>query len=378
MGEDELSMDLFDEDIFEDTGQEEENIKENPDGNSDEGSKSPDGDEINEDLGEGEDNPEGVAETDTEGDDTNDTNDDKSDDQKSSPNLYKSLASVLFEKGVIPSVDSSELEKAASVEDLVGLIQKQVEANEYSSLNDVQKEYLEALKQGLPPERFDAYKRAETQLDSITPDKIEGNENLRRQLIFREFKSKGYSDERATKLTQRSFDTDDDVEDAKTAYESMKVQFEENKKAEIAAIAKQKEEAQAKSENEQKELKSLVFDTNEIIKNYPINEGLKEKMYNKMMNPVSKNPDTGASENELMKYQRENKKEFMHKLYYLFTVTNNFSDFSYFENKTKSNSVKDLEDAITKSTHINSGGDPSFLDDAESKAFEIGDIVFDE
>lgn len=374
MGEDELKMDLFDLDLENIVADDIQSPIDDPDLNppqpDGEGDK-PDDDKINtEEPSEGDD-PEIVA-TGAEGEASDDDSDDGEGDN-TSPNAYKPLAKILFDEGVIPSADSSELEKVDSVEGLVELIQKQVTANEYSELNDIQKDYLNSLKEGLPTERFDAFKRAEDQISSITEDNIKENEQLRQQLIFREYKSRGYSDEKAAKLTQRSFEVGEDIEDAVIAHSTLKRTVEEAKEAELQKLKDDRVKAAKKIEEDRANLKKLIYDTDEVIKGYKITEGMKNQMYSKIMNPVSTNPESGKQENALMKFQREKPQEFMHKLYYLFTVTKDFEDFSYFTNKARTDSVKELEAAMKRSTHVSGGGDPSFIDDPDSFDSIIGD-----
>ena len=160
--------------------------------------------------------------------------------------------------------------------------------------------------------------------------------------------------------------------------ESLKKTVKAEYEAELANIEKAKQARLDKTAKEQKELKDKIFNTNEIIAGYNISEEVKKKVYDTMMTPVSIHPETQKQENELMKFQRENPQDFTHKLYYLFSITNGFQDFSYFTNKEKSNSVNQLENALRNSTHVSGGGDPSFIDDPNSSFLDIKDeLVID-
>ena len=107
-------------------------------------------------------------------------------------------------------------------------------------------------------------------------------------------------------------------------------------------------------------------------------EVVRKEVYEEMVKTVSTDPNTGIPENALMKFQRENPVEYSHKLYYLFKVTNGFTDGEYFKGKKTSKSVKELETALRQSTHVSGGGNPSFADDGESHSLDIGELVLPE
>lgn len=372
--EEDLGMDLFDLNL-EDLGlvDEEENNEEIQDDptNEDEPENNED---IDKNPDEEEETPEKVVkDKDAEEEDEPDSDDEP---ETTSPDLYKSLVTVLADEGVLTEVD--EEKEIKSIEDVIELVKGEISRQEFSDLNDLQKEAVEAYRAGIPVERFNKQKEVENRLDDIDESSLEQDENLRKQLIFQEFKLNGFSDEKAAKLTKRSFDADEDVEDAKSALLSIKKNLKDKFEEEKAEIQRQREAA-LNSEKERKEkIKNKIFKTDEIIKGYKINEGLKKKMFSEIYNPTHSDPNSGRKENNLMKYQRENPEDFMHKLYYLWTVTKGFENFEYFQNKERSKGVKDLERALKQSTHVRGGGDPSFLDDPESFSFEIGDeLVID-
>lgn len=368
--EENLGMDLFDlnlEDLdFLET--EEKDIDPKPEQDQEE--DSPDSSEEDKDINPDEDksSEEVVEDKETEEEDDPDSNEDAA---TTSPDLYKSLVTVLTEEGVLTEVDDEK--EIKSINDVIDLVKGEISRQEFSDLNDLQKEAVEAYRAGIPVEKFNRQKEVEFQLEGINEDVISQDENLRKQLIYQQFKLKGFSDEKAARFTKRSFDADEDVEDAKDALQALKVNVKEKFDKEREDLVKQKEAAIKAEKDQQKRIKDKVFKTDEVIKGYKINEGLKKKIFSEMYNPTHTNPDTGKKENSLIKYQRENTEDFMHKLYYLWTVTKGFEDFQYFQNKERSKGVKDLENALRQSSHVRGGGDPSFLDDKDSFDFEIGD-----
>lgn len=368
--EEELGMNLFLGDEF---LEEDDNNLDQPDDvdhNNENDVDENDDQDINEDTDE-DDNPDGVVGENTEDDDSDENNDDSS-----SPPLYKSLASYLHDEGVLSSVESSELEKVESIEDLANLITKEVKAKELSDLTDLQKEAVEAFRAGIDVETFKQHKTVEDNLESITEDILVSDQELRSQLIYQDFINQGFSEQKAQRLTDRSIEADDDIEDAKEALENIKKGIKDRYDAEIEFKRKEREEADKKYQKTQETIKKNILEKKELVKGIELNETARKQILSNMLNPVGKNPITGADENILMKDQRENE-DFNERLYAIYTLSKGFTDFSYFGKKEKNNTVKDIEKALKNNQHVINGGSPTFLDDANASDFEIGDkLVF--
>lgn len=273
-----------------------------------------------------------------------------SSDSSSSP--LASFARALVEEGVLSNLD--EKDEIKDFDDLKALVRREIEAKEFSDLNDTQKEYLEALRSGIPAEDFIKNKHDVSALENINDNVLKENEDLRRNLILNDFISKGYSPERAKDLTDRSFKTDSDLEDSKLAFEALKKskQTEIQRKIEaeqVAADQRRKDE-----EKQLEELKKFVNDTKEIIPGMNLNENVKSEVYNSMTKVVDEKD--GRPMNKLMKARAENPKEFEVKLHYLFHVTDGFKDFSKIVKTAKSKAVKEFSESLSSSTGSISSG----------------------
>ncbi len=299
----------------------------------------------------------------------------KGDGEESSPQLYHTLANVLKEQGVFSSVDDSSLKDINDVETLIGAIKSQIQAEEFTDLTEQQKIVLNDMRAGVKPTTASKFKTAMDQLESITPDTIENNKQARFDLIYQDFIAKGFEVEKAQRYANRSFELNEDKQDALEAKDSLKravvTQYDAAKQVELDAETKVKGEI-AKSKSD---LKDRILKSPEVMEGVEISEGLRHEIFDEMNNMVSTNPKNGVPENALMKYQRENPLEFSHKLYYLYKVTNGFNDLGYFGRQKTTNSVKQLETALRQSTHVSGGGDPSYVDDGNSHTLDIGEIV---
>jgi hypothetical protein len=325
--------------------------------------------EIIEELDEGN-NLDEVVEDDTEDDEDIDENNDDT----SSPPLYKSLASYLQTEGVLTSVDSSKLEKVETIEALAELINEEADARVLRNFTPLQQEAIEAFKNGVDVETFKQQKIVENNLDSITEDIINSDQELRSQLIYQDFINQGFSEQKAQRLTDRSVQADDDIEDAKEALENIKKGVKDRYVEEQTYKSTQKQKEQDDYVASQKLIEKNILETEEPLKGIKLNETARKQILTTMMNPVGKNPVTGVDENQLMKDQRENK-DFSQKLYTVYTLSKGFTDFSYFGKKEKANEIKNIEKALKNNQHVLQGGDASFLDDPNASDFEIGNKI---
>lgn len=359
--EDNYGMNLFlDDEFFED-----ENLE-----GLDPGNPGEDPVIENEEIDEDENQDEVVE--DTEDEDEPGQNDDTT----SSPPLYKSLASHLYDKGILASVDSSKIESVKTPEDLEALVVEQMKANELKDLTPAQREAVEAFRDGVSVETFRQQKEVEFELESITDEAIENDESLRRQIIHQGFINKGYTEDKALKLTNRSFEVGEDLQDSKESLEdiklSVKERFEQQKEYEKTVKIKNEEE----KKKERETLESLILKTEEPFKGVKVNEVVRKKILETMFVPVGKNPVTGEDENALMKDQRENK-DFSQKLYSVYALTKGFTDFSVFGKQEKTKTINELERALKNNQHVLTGGEPSFVDDPNASDYDIGDkLVF--
>jgi len=290
--------------------------------------------------------PEEVAEEDDEQEDTKKS-------QSTSKNPYSSLASALADEGVLPSFDP-EKDKIENVEDFISAFKKEIKNSEFADLTDEQKEYLQAIRSGVPNEVFNQHQAAKTQLSTITPEEIRENEALRKQLIANSYISQGINPEKAEKLAQRSFDIGEDETDALEALEILKTYqksvFEQEKVA-----AEQKRQQQLEESNRQlKQLQDTINQQSEIIPGVKITDKVKQTIYDQATKVVGQDK-MGKPLNAVTKARLEDPVNFETKLNYLFYVTKGFSDFSKIGTSQKSKAVRELDDFVKGNTFIPSG-----------------------
>lgn len=270
--------------------------------------------------------------------------DNTSSDESFSP--VTSLASSLFEEGVLANLTEEEVKGIKTGEDLINAVKKQIKENEFSDLTDEQKEYLDAIRKGVSLEEFAKSKESYDSYNAIADDDVEAEENkdLRFQLIKNSFLLKGFDDDKAEKLTKRAFDTGDDIDDAKTALLELK-DYEkgniENLKKEKELERKQLIEAQSKEYNM---IKNYINTSEEIIPGIKINDDAKKNIERLISKPYTKDKN-GNQVNEVVGKMIEDKEYFV-KLHYIHHITDGFKNFDKLVSKAKSQAVKSLEEKL--------------------------------
>jgi len=152
----------------------------------------------------------------------------------------------LKEEGIFPDLDDESIEKVVEAEDFRDLVERQIQAG----LEEAQKRVLDALNAGVEPSVIKQYENTLNYLNSITDEQIvdesDKGESLRKQLLQQDFMNRGYSRERAIKMTDKLFASGEDIEEAKQALQGNK-EFFGDKYQEILDNAKKEEEENKKA-----------------------------------------------------------------------------------------------------------------------------------
>lgn len=291
-----------------------------------------------------------------------------------SPKFFSSLVQALKEGGILEDVEDKDIK---SQEDFFSVLEESIKAREFADLDDNQKQYLEALRSGIPHEEIVAHQRNIEAYNSITDDVISeestDGEDLRRTIIMNNFIGKGFNEAKAKKLTDKIFDSGEDIDEAKEALNELKTiekqQFEADKQAKAAQKA-----AQAKAEKESiDKLNKIVKDTNEIIPGMKIPQALKNNIIKGLTQPVAYTEDHRPLD-IISKYLYDNPIEGRVKLAYLLSVTDGMKKMNVLENKkAKSNAFKELENALKAG---DTGGVVGFNDDDSEEKFDFDKYTF--
>jgi hypothetical protein len=299
---------------------------------------------------------EGEDSEDVDGNEDDESEGDDSDDD-SSPNLYSSISDVLIEQGLLPSLESSK-----DIKDVNTFTEAlKIEIDNQTKLRI--DEYLN----NLDLEKIATSKKALIELDAIDENYLKENLEVAKDIILRDYINQGLSEDRARKMLRKTIDLGEDIllEDALESKESLKV-FESKQAAlELQRVEQEKINQAKEQEKIDNSIKQFIFDSKEVIKGIPNTKAIADKVFKTMTEVVAKNPQSGELENKFMNDRSKNPIEFDTKMYYLYELTNGFSDLSKIKTVATSSATRNLEKAIRK-VKFEDNGTPGYLTDPAS------------
>lgn len=300
---------------------------------------------------------------DVDGEEEDDEGDGDDSGNESSPNLYSSLAGVLLEQGIIPSLESSD--KIQTPDDLVGALKQEIDVQSQLRLE----EYLS----NIDVNKIAASRRAVMELDSIDEDYLKDNLEVAKEIIYRDALNQGLSEDRARKILKKTIDLGEEmiIEDALEAKDSLK-EFEKRQEAfEKERYQEAVKQSRLEQENIDKAIKSYIFESQEIVKGIPNTKALQESVYKSMTEIVGKNPQTGELENKMMRERNLDPIKFDTKMYYFYELTKGFTELGKFQAAVTSKATKNLEKALRK-TSFEDNGTPGYMNDPNSYGGSFG------
>lgn len=280
-------------------------------------------------------------------------------------NLYSSIAKA-FKTDDIFDFSDEEIDNIKNSDDFADAVEKKIQ----SKFDERQKRIDDALNNGVSPDSIKLFENNISVLNSITDANIEDESEqgieLRRNLIIRDYLNRGYTEEKASAMAQRSFDSNNDVEDAKDALQQNKDFFKRE-------YNKLLDEAKKKAEKEKKDiadaaekLRKSIFEEKKAFGELNVDKATRQKIYDTVSKPTYKDPVSGTYLTELQKYEKENHNDFMKNVGYLYVITDGFKTLGNItktiETRVNNKGIKNLENIIN-TTYRNSDGSLRLVND---------------
>ena len=293
--------------------------------------------------------------------------------------FYSSIAKALKEDGIFPDLDDDIINGIKDPEGFADAIKKQISAG----LDETQKRVNDALEVGIDPNAVQYFERAISQMDGIKEEDItneETGENLRKQLILRDFMNKGYSKERAEREVKKSLDAGTDVEDAKESLEEIKKYLH---KQYDDLIKEAQEEARKDEEQRKKDIENLknsMLDDKDVFGDLKVDKATRQKALDVVSKPVWKDPETGDYYTALQKYEKENKLDFLKYVGLIFTLTDSFKSLDgLVKEKQKKEARKGISalEKVINSTQRDSDGNLEYVTGVNDKESYLGKFTLD-
>lgn len=313
------------------------------------------------------DNPESVGSGKDNQEEEEDTQSEKDKGTSPKTNFYSSIASALKEEGIFPDLDDDTLNGIKTPEDFAEAVEKTVQAR----LDERQKRIDAALQADVEPDEVRRYEQTLANLDAIKgeyiTDETEKGERLRKNLIYQDFRNRGYSEARAKREVEKSFNAGTDIEDAKEALESNREYFSTQYQDLIKEAQEEAKEEQRKIKEEAAQLKKSMLEDKEVFTGITLDKTTRQKAFENITKPVFKTED-GEYLTAIQKYEMDNPVEFRKYLSVLFTMTDGFKNIDgLVKGKVKKEvkqSLRELEHKLS-STARNSSGNPRYVGGVE-------------
>lgn len=294
---------------------------------------------------------------------------------KSSPNknFYSSTLNALVGDGVFTGLSEEDIAEVKDAESFAKAVEKVIS----SKFDERQKRIDDALNAQVEPDEIKKNESIISFLDSVTEEALTeesgDGEKLRRDIIVQDLLNRGITDEnRIRRELKKSFDSGEDIQDAKDALAANK-EFFKSKYNELIRSKKEAIDAEnLKIKNASDELKKSIIDAKSFFGDIKVDSNIRQKIYDNVAKPVYKDEKTGEMLTPIQKYQRENKTEFLKNLGIIYTLTDGFKNIDgLVKGKVKKEvrqNLKELEHTIN-STSRNSDGSLAYvtgIDDKES------------
>ena len=268
--------------------------------------------------------PEGVGSEENQGE-GEDTTTHQGDGSSPDNNFYSSIATACVEDGIFPDLDEEFLKTVKDAEGFKEALNKQMKA----MLDERQRMISEALEYGVEPDDVRKYQNVLEYIDNISEEAIkeegEAGIALRKKLIYNDYLNRGFSEERAKKYTQRSFDQGTDIDDALDAKLSNK-EFYSSQYENIVEQAKKQAEQEALEEKKRAEsVRKTIIETEEPFEGVKLDKATRQRVFETISKPVYKDKD-GNMYTALQKAQHDDGEGFIRKLGYIFTLTDGFKN----------------------------------------------------
>ena len=313
------------------------------------------------------DNPESVGSGKDNQEEGEDTQSEKDKGTSPKTNFYSSIASALKEEGIFPDLDDDTLNGIKTPEDFAEAVEKTVQAR----LDERQKRIDAALQADVEPDEVRRYEQTLANLDAIKEeyitDETEKGERLRKNLIYQDFRNRGYSEARAKREVEKSFNAGTDIEDAKEALESNREYFSNQYQDLIKEAQEEAKEEQRKIKEEAAQLKKAMLEDKEVFTGITLDKTTRQKAFENITKPVFKTED-GEYLTAIQKYEMDNPVEFRKYLSVLFTMTDGFKNIDgLVKGKVKKEvkqSLRELEHKLSSTTRT-STGNPRYVGGVE-------------
>lgn len=271
----------------------------------------------------------------------------------SSPDVfYSSIARAAKNDGIFSNLSDEFIDSIKGPEDFGEALEQEVAAR----LSEADRLVHEMRKNGATSEDVQKMEGTKSTLDYLKgisaaqlEEESDEGERLRKQIMYNDFISRGFTKERAMRELNKSFGAGTDMEDARDALESLTKYYDDTYSKLVAEQKKRHDDAVAAQRKAADDYRKMVLEDDIMLGDQKLSKAQRQKIYDATQKPVYKDPDTGRLLTELQKFQKENPLEFMKQLGMWYVLTNGGKDVTGFvKDEVKSEKHKAMRELETK------------------------------
>ena len=262
--------------------------------------------------------------------------------KSSSSSSIKVLAKVLSEEGVLSSFkEDTNLESA---EDLISLIQGEIDGrvNKYKdTLPDEIKDLVERYDEGVDIYELIKIRGEQKDISRVTEEMLEDNDSLKKEILTRDLREQGMSDEDISEEIEDIFSIGKDDLKARKALSRIKGRLKQREAEFVRTEQAREENAKKEYQNRLKEIKTSMEGMKEFA-GVTLSTKLKEEAFRAMTVPVAE--IDGTPVNAIVKSRMENPQEFDKSMALIWTLTKGFKSFDGLMSSAKKSAIRELEE----------------------------------
>ena len=289
-----------------------------------------------------------------------------SDDTKGASGSF-ALAFAKFqqEEGVISECNAEELNKVIEAEGEVGALRYLLELQRdaifeeakstYAADQQELKEYFDLKDSGVDIETARELAFNKKQFTSITDEKLEADENLRKSILVQHYKATtSFSDAKINKLVEQTFNLGEDLDEAKEAVKELK-KINDQQIAEAKKQVELREKANVeKAKAYQEDFKKFVYEKDEFFKGMKINKQTKDKIIDMVFKPAVTD-NNGNTLNAIWAERAKDPRAFDAYLAAHLLNGTFYGDLGKIKTKAKTSAVTELEKQLEGKTKTGTG-----------------------
>ena len=245
--------------------------------------------------------------------------------EEGSPNISSSIALSLADNGVLQTLDEERLGKITTTEELIEAFRE----DQRNQLNEQQKRVIDALDADVESNRIQQYEQVLSSLNSVTNETLESEgkqfETYRKNLIYQDYINKGFDEDDAKEMVERSVESGKDIDDAKKALANCKKFYQKAYDTEIAEGKKAQERFEADQKKRIEELKKSIIEDDDFYNSLEVSKTVRNKIYDTVAKPIKQ--QDGSYITELQKYMKEKPNEALKAIGTLYVLTEGFTKF---------------------------------------------------